>query len=122
MKLGDRFLYNRNYVDRTVEEIESHFGEDFAERLLTQPLPAEGEEAVWSGPYLSKHGWHGVLLTRRTDSILPPLSEVADRIREEIRRDRREAALAAAVQEIVAGYSVSIDPALGASANGGATR
>jgi hypothetical protein len=120
--LGDRFLYNRNYVDRTVEEIESHFGKDFVERLLDLALPQDGEEAEWNGPFQSEHGWHAVLLRRRTDSALPVLDELEGRLREEIRRARREEGLAAAVQAIVSGYRVSVDPALGASARGGVTR
>lgn len=120
--LGDRFLYNRNYVDRTVEEIESHFGKDFAERLLGLALPKDGEEAEWNGPYLSEHGWHAVLLRRSADSVLPSLDELEGRLREEIRRARREEGLATAVQAIVSGYRVFVDPALGASARGGATR
>ncbi len=120
--LGDRFLYNRNYVDRTIEEIESHFDKDFAETLLGLALPQDGEEAEWNGPYQSEHGWHAVLLRRRVDSVLPPLDQIEERLRQEIRRARREAGLASAVQEIVSAYRVSVDPALGASAPGGATR
>jgi hypothetical protein len=124
MPLGDRFLYNRNYVDRTLPEIESHFGAGFAQRLLTLPLAGAGEGALWSGPYQSEHGWHAVLLTRRTESQIPPLDAIEERLREEIRRARRDAGLAAAVQEIVSDYRVSVDPALGASASarGGVTR
>lgn len=119
---GDRFLYNRNYVDRTLEEVASHFGGDFAEALLDLPLPVNEMPADWSGPFQSEHGWHSVLLTRRSESALPELTDVAGFMREEIRRERREADLALAVREIVSRYRVSVDPALGASAKGGATR
>lgn len=120
--LGDRFLYNRNYVDRTLDEVESHFGKDFADILLGLALPKAGEKAEWNGPFASDHGWHAVLLRRRADSVLPPLREVEARLREEIRRERNEAGLAAAVNEIVSGYRVSVEPSLGVSARGGATR
>ncbi|MFK7897891.1 MAG: hypothetical protein AB8G23_18805 [Myxococcota bacterium] len=115
MPMGDRFLYGRNYVDRTLDEVESHFGSGFAQRLMEEPLSQAGGAPVWTGPYQSEHGWHLVLLRAREASRRPPLNAIADRLREEIRRARREAGLAEAVGEIVSRYRVSVDSALDAA-------
>ena len=101
--LGDRFLYNRRYVERTGGEIRSHFGSDFATALATLE-PA----TRWLGPLESEHGAHLILLTHRTKSQLRPLAEATPEIRRALARAREEAGLEAGVDQIVSGYAVEI--------------
>jgi parvulin-like peptidyl-prolyl isomerase len=101
---GDRFLYNRNYVDRSVGEVRSHFGKAFSERLEA----ATPDETRWVGPFASDHGWHAVLFARRTESRLPPLSEIAALLRDEGRREKREKALDKAIDALIAKYPVEV--------------
>ncbi len=108
---GDRFLYNRHYVDRTLDEVRSHFGEEMAETLSR----IEPDASHWQGPFESKHGWHLVLLTQREQGRLPPLAEVAARLRQDLDRERAEQALEDTLRAVVSGYRVEVDPELDSS-------
>jgi len=114
LALGDRFLYDRHYVDRTFDEVRSHFGEPFAE-ALSQASPAPGVD--WLGPLRSQHGWHLVALERREAGRLPELDEVEGRVREDLLRMRREAAIDAALAEIVDRYRVELEPGVDPAAS-----
>lgn len=108
---GDPFLYERTYVDRTREEITSHFGEEFTAAIWKlEPTPNR-----WRGPFRSKHGFHLVLLTNHTPARHVPLAEVADQLREEILRERRELAVEKGVAAIVSKYAVALDGGLEAA-------
>lgn len=113
---GDRFLYNRVYVDRTLDEVRAHFGPEMAAALAT----LRPDETRWQGPVASQHGWHVVLLTRRADERVPSLDEIRGTLAEEIRRERREASLERGVDEIVAGYEARVASDVHASAGGAA--
>ena len=99
---GDRFLYNRNYVDRTMDEIRSHFGDEVAEAMAH----VEIQPSVWTGPYQSEFGWHLILLTERSDSHIPPLTLVAGMARDDAGREKREAVLRDAVDAVISKYQV----------------
>ena len=105
---GDHFLYNRNYVDRTIGEIRSHFGEDFV-RSLEAATPDDG---VWVGPFRSVHGWHVVLISRKTDSRIPPLAGILPLVRQDARREKREAALEKALEGLASKYEIELAPDL----------
>lgn len=101
---GDRFLYNRVYVDRTIDEVRSHFGAELAEALQAlEPHPTR-----WQGPLASQHGWHVVLLTRGEPSRVPPLDEIRRVLKEEILRERRDASRERGISGIVEGYTPRI--------------
>ena len=98
---GDRFLYNRVYVDRTLDEVRAHFGDEMAGALdALEPHASE-----WQGPLASQHGWHAVLLTRKAPSRIPALAEIRSVLREEILRERREASLERGVREVLDRYA-----------------
>ena len=102
---GDRFLYNRNYVERTLEEVESHFGSEMADALGV----LEPQSSRWRGPFRSPHGFHLVLLTASEASRLPRVDEIRDVLYQDWKREIRDAALDRAVGEIVAGYEIEVD-------------
>lgn len=107
---GDRFLYHRVYVDRTLGEIRAHFGPEMASSLESlTPDPAR-----WQGPIASQHGWHVVLLTRRTEARVPSFEEIRGTLSEALRRERREASLERGLDEIVGAYQVRLAPDLDA--------
>jgi len=108
LSLGDRFLYNRNYVDRTFDEVQSHFGPAFAQDLASRDV----DETAWSEPLRSEHGWHIVLLTRRVESHLPTLPEIAGTLRNELADLKRNRALARGVDQIVSQFDVELAPDL----------
>jgi hypothetical protein len=104
ISLGDRFLYNRNYVDRTLDEVRSHFGDELTDMLESATL----DSFTWRGPFASPHGWHLILLTGRKESRIPALSELATLLREDALRAKREAALGRAIEAIVSKYQVEL--------------
>lgn len=107
-RFGDRFLYHRAYVDRTLDEVRAHFGEAMAASLATvSPDPAR-----WQGPIASAHGWHVVLLRDQTPGRIQTLDEVRPALTEDILRRRREASLDRGIAEIVSGYPVEVSEAV----------
>lgn len=108
LALGDRFLYDRSYVDRTLAEVRSHFGESMAETIASIPVDA----VRWTGPHRSEHGLHLVLLTARSPSRLPPLAEVADSLRESLLREKREQMLERGIDGILSRYAIEVEPGL----------
>jgi len=108
LALGDRFLYDRVYVDRTLDEVRSHFGEVMATTVAERPVDA----GKWSGPHRSEHGLHLVLLTGRREARLPAQSEVVGVLREELMREKREQALERGVDAIVSRYPIELSSGL----------
>ena len=76
---GDRFPFLKNYVERTLGHVASHFGAEFAAELAELTPSVEH----WQGPIRSAYGEHVVLLTERTERRDPELAE----IRAEVERD-----------------------------------
>jgi hypothetical protein len=79
---GDRFPFLKNYVERTLDHVASHFGAEFAAEIAELAPSAER----WQGPVRSAYGEHVVLLTERTEQRYPELTE----IRAEVERDYLE--------------------------------
>ncbi len=102
--LGDRFLYNRNYVGRTLDEVRSHFGSEIADRLEG----ADVDESLWTGPFESPHGWHLILLTGRDSSRIPPAAELGGLLRDDVLREKREAALDRAIAKLTERYEIEL--------------
>lgn len=99
---GDRFLYDRSYVDRSLDEIESHFGEAFAKTLETlEPTPGR-----WTGPYRSEHGLHLLMLVDKQPARDSSLDEVRGELREALLREKRDRAVEQGVAAIVSKYAV----------------
>lgn len=99
---GDRFPFLRNYVERTRDYVASQFGDAFAAAL--EQLPTS--ETTWVGPLSSSHGYHVVLVTRRSESRLPSLAEVRTQVTEDWEIDRTERARAEAMRRLAAQYTV----------------
>ena len=101
-QFGQRYLYHRNYVDRSDDYIRSHFGLAFQQALF-QLSPSTS----WQGPIASKQGWHLVLIKRASISYIPALSEVASEVLADAQRLQQQQAQAQAVESIVSKYTVS---------------
>lgn len=101
-ELGDRFLYQSTYADAGAEELAGQFGIGFVEALMRL---APGSR--WQGPLQSDHGWHLVLLRQREQAKVPPLSAIEARVREDALAAKRQSALDAAVDELLARYEVT---------------
>jgi PPIC-type PPIASE domain len=70
---GDRFLFHRNYVDRTPKFVETHFGGELGKKVFDLPISNQ----QWHGPLLSNYGVHLVMAIKNQRSRSPELEEVA---------------------------------------------
>ena len=103
---GDRFLYQLNYVERTYEEVASHFGEAMAQTVFRlQP-----HKSSWQGPIGSEFGKHLVLLTRVEAARVPPFQEVRDQIANELQRHRELERKQKAIDELIGDFEVRLSP------------
>lgn len=105
-RYGDRFLYQLNYSDAGADLVSSHFGPDFAKRLFALPSGA------WQGPVRSEHGWHLVLLRRRTPAREPDRATIAAELREDALADKRNRLAQAALDRLMERYTVEAEPGL----------
>jgi len=103
-RYGDRFLFHKNYVDRTDDYIKSQLGPEATAAVFDPKSPLD----VWIGPYSSEHGEHLIYVTARTASRLAPLAEIAEVVRSDLMEERRQTAIDAAIGSIVAKYRVII--------------
>ena len=102
--LGERFLYNTNYVEKGRDFVASHFGTEFADALLSLS-PSSTE---WQGPLRSRFGAHLVMLGRSEPGRHPTLDEVRARVADDFKRVRIREMTDAAIERIVASYDVRL--------------
>ena len=104
-KHGARFPYGVNYVERTLNHVESHFG-----RQMTRALfELEPDDSAWRGPFLSPYGAHLVMVVGRKEARTPPLEEVRARVEADLTSERRKEQSEKAIKAIVNSYRVEID-------------
>lgn len=104
VKHGDRFLYHLNYVERTPEFIESHFGDQMAEKIFS----LEPSDKNWYGPYESPYGYHLVMLSDKKDEEIPAVEEVYDSIVQDLNYTLSNQAKEQSIRNIIDNYDVRI--------------
>lgn len=93
--LGDAFAFGPAFARSSAGDLERSFGGDFAARAFALPV------ATWSEPIESAYGLHLVRVEEIVPGVIPPFAGVRDRLRrerEERLRDRKLAALLAALR------------------------
>ena len=68
--LGDQFMFQDYYADRTTDQVANVMGSKFAQALL------QLKPGVWSGPIESGLGWHLVWVDSIAPSHVPEFDEV----------------------------------------------
>lgn len=101
--LGDRFMLQSYYPERTESEIAKLFGGEFASPLM------ELDPEKWHGPVLSGYGTHLVYVHARIESPAPTFEQVADRVREDLVHDTREKLNDEYIESLLARYKVVIE-------------
>ncbi|GAB2884603.1 peptidylprolyl isomerase [Microbulbifer echini] len=97
---GDRFVFHRNYVERTPQLVASHFGDAFAKWAFQLPLN------TWSGPFESPYGLHLVLAISNKSSRLPNFREAAPLVRADYRHEKMEEKKRRKIEELMNRYQV----------------
>jgi len=100
-RYGERFLYNRNYVNRDDDEIASHFGDQFQQQVF-----AFDTSDQWQGPVQSNYGWHLVLLVKNTPAYIPSLEEIASNVLADAQREQQQQTKREAMEKLMARYQV----------------
>ena len=75
--LGDSFMGGYSFNDETDYGVSRLFGEVFTQQIFELPV------GRWAGPVESGYGLHLVRVDSRTDSRLPSLEQVRDKVRVE---------------------------------------
>jgi hypothetical protein len=101
-QFGDRFPFHENYVERTVDYVQSHFGPEF----LSGIAKITPSEMRWNGPVRSMHGYHLILLTSRSEARLPELNEIRAQVAEDWERDRTQAARSHGLSRLASEYII----------------
>mgnify|MGYP000175332119 CR=1 FL=1 len=100
---GDRFLFHRNYVDRTFELVDSHFGAEFAKQVFALP----SDQKHWYGPYQSQYGSHLVMVNKNQPQRLPRLEEVAGQVLQKVRRVKQDELKRHSLDKMLKKYSLN---------------
>jgi len=107
--LGDPFMFQDYYGDRSFDEVAKTFGPDFA-RALFRLAPG-----VWSGPIESGYGWHLVWVDSITPARVPPFEDVEPDVRNGWMEDQRAEIRDKAFAAMRARYEVVVPKDLGAA-------
>ena len=71
---GDRFVFHKNYVDKSSEHISSHFGKEFSDALFESGI------GTWDGPIKSAYGHHLVYVSNISEEGVKDLEEIYDQV------------------------------------------
>jgi len=101
-RYGERFLFHRNYVDRTDDYVESQLGAAAAEAVFDPATPL----GRWTGPYSSDYGEHLLFVMARAPARLAPLDDIKDLVRADLVEERRQQAIDRNIDAVVGRYAV----------------
>ncbi len=101
--LGDRFMLQRYYPERSRPEISKLFGGEFAKSIFgLQP-------GSWHGPVLSGYGVHLVYVHDRKQAPPPNFAQVRDRVKQDWAQKKRRELNAQFYESLRARYDVVIE-------------
>jgi peptidyl-prolyl cis-trans isomerase C len=98
--LGDPFMYQDYYGDRSFDEMAKLFGLNFA-RALVNLKPGS-----WQGPVESGYGWHLIFVDSSAPGRVPAFEEIEPDIKSTWIEDQRTQAKAKAYETMRARYQV----------------
>lgn len=100
--VGDPFMFQDYYGDRTSSEIAREFGPEFAEAVMTL---APG---TWQGPVKSGYGWHLVFVDSLIPGRIPAFEEVEPDVKVAWLDEKKSEAWRAAYEAMRAKYTISL--------------
>ena len=102
-RFGERFLYNRNYAERSDSEIIGHFGDAFAQQLFALPSIDD-----WQGPIRSDYGYHLVRVKKRSVSTIPPFEQVVGAVLGDTQRQQQRQVKRDSIAAMMSQYRVVV--------------
>src|SRR3569623_2083479 len=103
-RAGDPFMLAADPEPQSVTDIAKDFGTGFVASLFTLPVGS------WLGPIRSALGVHLVQIDQRLAGRLPALSEIRDRVHDDMMAERFQAASDADYDRIPAKYKITVAP------------
>lgn len=108
--LGDPFMLQREYAERSDAELAELFGRDFVEDLSETPV------GRWAGPVESAYGHHAVHIVGRVEPHDPGFAAAKARVRDDFLIDERREITGAAYEKIRSTYEVVYEASSAAGA------
>lgn len=102
-KLGDVFYGGHHFAPQNRNQIARRMGPNFAEQLDANRLNQ------WQGPIRSSYGWHLVWLSDYEGPRKMPIDAVAERIKAELQKEKREQALSEYLKQQRQGREIIVD-------------
>jgi hypothetical protein len=102
-EVGDRTPLPERFDDAARDRIQVLFGQAMTDAVFTL-TPGE-----WAGPYQSDFGLHLVRVLTRSEPRQPTFAEVREQAQQVFAEERRNAANAAAYEEMRARYDIVVD-------------
>ena len=99
-RLGDPFMFQDFYGDRSPTQLAGVFGPAFVKALF------EVRPGTWQGPIASGYGWHLVFVDAMTPSRVPAFEEVEAEVRAEWTAEQRARSKQTAFETMRARYTV----------------
>ena len=103
---GDVSMLNNIHNDITEEGLERSFGSGFGSKVIALSI------GKWTGPIESSYGMHIVKITERTESRIPEIKEVLQKVITDMSYEYRKAAEDQFYSELVPRYKVVYDEAV----------
>jgi peptidyl-prolyl cis-trans isomerase C len=100
LAVGDPFMFQDVYRDRTSDHVARDFGPPFAKALFELPIGS------WSGPIESGYGWHLIFVESLEPERIPDYDEVAGDVRTQWIADQSERAKQKAYASMRAKYVI----------------
>jgi hypothetical protein len=100
LAVGDAFMFQDTYRDRTPDHVAKDFGPAFAHALFQLAAGA------WSGPIESGYGWHLIFVESLEPERIPAYDEVQDDVRTQWIGEQSERAKRRAYESMRAKYIV----------------
>lgn len=101
--LGDSFLLQSNYTNKTISEIRVKFGSQFAETVWKQ------RAGIWRGPVPSGYGMHAVYVHKHTDPKLPDFGDMRERLKADWMGERQRDIARKAYEKLRGRYRVLLE-------------
>jgi parvulin-like peptidyl-prolyl isomerase len=101
--LGDAFMLQSYYPERSEAEFGKLFGSEFA-HSVSRLAPKQ-----WHGPVLSGYGVHLVYVHERQEALSPIFSQVEECVRQDWEDDRRNEVNEKFIARLLARYNVIIE-------------
>jgi hypothetical protein len=101
--LGDPFLLQHSYSNKTRVEISGEFGSQFAKTLW------DLDPRTWRGPVASGYGLHAVYVHERSDASLPDFNALKERLKSDWMAERQREIARKAYEKLRGRYRVLLE-------------